>query len=74
MIYLYCEPGPTAIEEGVCSSERGVAEVIAYNDDGGSSLNSRIEETLHVGNTYYLEVENYRGEGGAIELRISGAD
>lgn len=45
--------------------------MIAYNDDAPNTLNSRIEEILGVGNTCYVEIGNFLGRSGEMQLRVS---
>jgi len=47
------------------------AALIAFDDDGGSGLNSMISSPLIAGQTYYVQLAEHDGRTGAYELTIT---
>ncbi|TWI92761.1 peptidase M10/serralysin-like protein [Roseibium hamelinense] len=52
--------GSNGVADTVLRLHNNSGDLVAFNDDGGSGLNSRLEFTVNTGGTYYINASAYR--------------
>lgn len=64
--------GTTTNFDPILAAYNGAGNRIAYNDDSGGTLNSRVSFSVRAGNTYYLRATGYQGSTGSYQLSLNG--